>query len=55
MIVAYILMLLMAVLFAAFVGYRIYHSHARSYARRLRREARAAEQATLKRSEAPRV
>ncbi len=40
LIVAYSLMLLMALVVAAFVGYRAYHSHERSYARRLRREGK---------------
>ena len=39
--VAYTLMLLMTLLVAAIVGYRIYHTHERRYARRIRREARA--------------
>lgn len=41
LIVAYTLMLLMGLLLAVFVGHRIYHTHERQYARRLRREARA--------------
>lgn len=40
LIVAYSLMLFLALFFAAFVAYRIYHSDERSYMRRLRREAR---------------
>ncbi len=40
LIVAYSLMLLMALLIAAIVGYRIYHAHERSYRRRLRKEHR---------------
>jgi hypothetical protein len=39
LIVAYSLILGMALLAAGFVGYRIYHGHARSYRRRLRKEA----------------
>lgn len=42
LIVAYTLMVLMALLLAAFVVYRIYHTHERQYARRIRRETRAA-------------
>lgn len=51
--VAYTLMLLMALLLAAFVGYRIYHTHERQYARRLRREARAHARAQLPEQDRP--
>lgn len=40
LIVAYSLMLIMALLVAGFIAYRIYHGHIRSYHRRLRKEAR---------------
>ncbi len=40
LIAAYSLMLIIALLVAGFVAYRIYHGHARSYHRRLRKEAR---------------
>jgi hypothetical protein len=40
LIAAYSLMLIMALLVAGFIAYRIYHGHARSYHRRLRKEAR---------------
>ena len=46
--IAYALMLLIAVSFAAFVGYRLYHADHRSYRRRLRREARAYSEAMRK-------
>lgn len=39
LIVAYVLMLLMVLFAGALVGYRMYHSHRRSYSRRMRREA----------------
>jgi len=38
LIIGYSLMLLLALLTAIFVGYRIYHSRERSYVRRKRRE-----------------
>lgn len=41
LVVAQIVMLLMAPLLAAFVGYCIYHGRERQYARRIRREAPA--------------
>lgn len=37
----YTLMLLTSLFFAALIGYRLYHTRERSYARRMRREARA--------------
>ncbi len=40
LIAAYGLMLIMALLVAGFIAHRIYHGHARSYHRRLRKEAR---------------
>lgn len=40
LIVAYSLMLIMTLLVAGFISYRIYHGHIRSYHRRLRKEAR---------------
>lgn len=40
LIVAYGLMLIMALLVAGFIAYRIYHGHVRSYHRRLRKEPR---------------
>lgn len=40
LVVAYSLMLVMTLLVAGFIAYRIYHGHARSYRRRLRKEAR---------------
>jgi hypothetical protein len=40
LIIAYSLILVMTLLVAAFVAYRIYHSHDRSYRRRLRKEKR---------------
>ena len=41
LIIAYALMLLMLVLSAGFIAYRIYHSRDRSYRRRMRKEERA--------------
>ncbi|NIJ20274.1 hypothetical protein FHS95_001966 [Sphingomonas naasensis] len=38
MIIAYALMLIMTLLAAGGVSYAIYHSHARTYRRRLRKE-----------------
>lgn len=40
LIAAYSLMLAMTLLVAGFVAYRVYHGRARSYRRRLHREAR---------------
>jgi hypothetical protein len=40
LVAAYSLMLVMTLLVAGFIAYRIYHGHARSYRRRLRKEAR---------------
>lgn len=40
LIIAYSLILAMTLLVASFVAYRIYHSHDRSYRRRLRKERR---------------
>lgn len=40
---AYCLILLMTLLAAGLVAYRVYHSHERSYRRRLDRERRAYE------------
>lgn len=51
--IAYALMLLVAVSIAALVAYHLYHSHHRSYERRLRREARAYSEAMRKKGEAP--
>jgi hypothetical protein len=53
LVIAYSLILLMVVCFAAFVGYRIYHSHARSYARRLRREGRQTARTRSEREDGP--
>lgn len=39
LIAAYALILLLAIFAAAVIGYLYHHSHARSYARHLRREA----------------
>lgn len=41
LIIAYSLMLILTLLVACFVAYRIYHSRERSYRRRLRQEKRA--------------
>ena len=41
LIIAYSLMLILTLLVACFVAYRIYHSHERSCRRRLRQEKRA--------------
>jgi hypothetical protein len=54
LVIAYALMLLLAGLLAALICYRIYHGRARSYARRLRREARAREEAVPAADEADR-
>jgi type II secretory pathway component PulJ len=51
--VAYTLMLLMALLLAAFVGYQIYQTRERQYARRLRREARAFARTQLPKRDLP--
>ncbi|MBB4101300.1 MULTISPECIES: hypothetical protein [Sphingomonas] len=40
LIAAYSLMLVITLLVAGFIAYRIYHGRARSYHRRLRKEAR---------------
>ena len=50
LIIAYSLMLIFTLLAAGFVAYLIYHSHERSYRRRLRKEKRAS-----KAREAPRA
>lgn len=39
LIAAYLLMLLLAIFVAAVIGYLYHHSHTRSYARHVRREA----------------
>lgn len=41
LIIAYSLMLILTLLVACSVAYRIHHSHERSYRRRLRKEKRA--------------
>lgn len=41
LIIAYSLMLILALMVVCIAAYRIYYSHERSYSRRLRREQRA--------------
>jgi hypothetical protein len=53
LIVAYSLMLLIAIFVATVIGYLYYHARARSYARHLRREAREYARRAAERKQAP--
>lgn len=52
LVIAYALMLLLALVLAALIGWRVYYGRERTYVRRLRREARARGEAESERDQA---